>query len=94
MLFYGLANGISSPAQSSLLAQSAPGEMRGGIVSADGVLANLAKFVGPPIAGLILMASDLMTVFRILSTIALLWVLVVLVLKARGYLEPAPTVVR
>ena len=90
MLFYGLANGLISPAQSSLLVQSAPGKLRGGLVSADRLFQNLAKSASPLIAGLILMASNVQTVFRSLGAIALVWVVVVVVLQTRGYLQPAP----
>ena len=52
MLFFGLANGIISPLQKSLLTQSAPGNLRGGVVSADRVLQNFSKTISPLISGL------------------------------------------
>lgn len=89
MLIFGLANGVISPTQKSLLTQSAPGKLRGGVVSADRVLQNISKTISPPIAGLILVLSNVEVVFRTLSAIALVWVVGMLVLQIRGYLQPA-----
>ena len=89
MLIFGLANGVISPIQKSLLTQSAPGELRGGVVSADRVLQNISKTISPLIAGLILALSNVEVVFRALGAIALVWVLSVLVLQMRGHLQPA-----
>ena len=90
MLVFGLANGIISPTQKSLLTQSAPGELRGGIVSADRLLQSLSKTVSPPIAGLILTLSNLETVFLALAAIVLVWVSGAWLLRMRGYLKAAP----
>jgi len=35
LFFYGLANGVISPMQKSLLTQNAPAELRGSIISFD-----------------------------------------------------------
>jgi len=88
MLFFGLANGIISPSHKSLLTQSAPGKLRGGVVSADRVLQNICKTVSPLIAGLILSLSKVEMVFPILGAIALVWVISVFVLNIWGYLQP------
>jgi sugar phosphate permease len=89
MFCFGLADGVISPVQKSLLTQSAPGGLRGGVVSVDRVLQSICKTVSPLIAGLILAASNVETVFLILGAIALVWVLGVLILQMRGYLRPA-----
>jgi MFS family permease len=89
MLLFGVANGVISPTQKSLLTQSAPRELRGGVVAGDRITQNLAKTVAPPIAGLILTASSIPTMFRVLGVIALAWVALVLVLQIRGVLRPA-----
>ena len=89
MFIFGLANGIISPTQHSLLAQSALGEVRGGVVSADRVLQNISKTVSPPIAGAILALSNVGGVFLTLGAVALVWVVSVLFLQMQGRLRPA-----
>ncbi len=91
MFCFGLADGIISPIQKSLLTQSAPGSLRGGVVSVDRVLQSICKTVSPLISGLILAVSNVEMVFLILGAIALVWVLSVLMLQMRGYLHPAQT---
>ncbi|MFC1815207.1 MFS transporter, partial [Thermodesulfobacteriota bacterium] len=91
MLFFGLANGIISPSHKSLLTQSAPGKLRGGVVSVDRVLQNIGKTVAPLLAGLTLSLSSVETVFRILGAIALVWVIGALALNAWGYLQQDKT---
>ena len=88
MFFFGLANGVISPSHKSLLTQSAPGKLRGGVVSVDRVLQNICKTVSPLIAGLILSLSTVETVFIVLGAIALVWVISVLVLHTWGFLQP------
>src|SRR5262249_19011964 len=43
LFFYGLANGVISPMQKSLLTQNAPAELRGGIVSFDRLIQQVSK---------------------------------------------------
>ena len=86
----GLANGVISPMQKSLLTQSAPGKLRGGMVSADRILMNISKTISPLFAGLVLGLSNVEGVFRTLGAIALIWVVSVVVLLMRGYLRPPP----
>lgn len=88
MLFFGLANGIISPSHKSLLTQSAPGKLRGGVVSVDRVLQNICKTVSPLIAGFILYLSKVEMIFPVLGAITLVWVIGVLVLHIWGYLRP------
>lgn len=92
MFIFGLANGIISPMHKSLLTQSATKELRGGVVSADHVLQNISQAVSPAIAGLILAISNVETVFRTLSAIAFIWVVIVLVLQRQSYLRPVPMI--
>lgn len=88
MLFFGLANGVISPSHKSLPTQSAPGKLRGGVVSVDRVLQNMCKTVSPLIAGVILSLSKVDMVFIVLAAMALVWVIIVLVLHAGGHLQP------
>ena len=87
MFFFGLANGIISPSHKSLLTQSAPVKLRGGVVSADRALQNIGKTVSPLIAGLIMSLRSTEIVFYVLGAIALVWVTSVMVLHAGGYLQ-------
>jgi len=89
MLVFGLANGVISPTHKSLLTQSAPGKLRGGVVSADRVIQNISKTVSPPIAGLVFGLSNVQGVFLVLAAVALVWVLSVLVLQMQGRLQIA-----
>ena len=89
MLVFGLANGVISPTHKSLLTQSAPGQLRGGVVSADRVIQNISKTVSPPIAGLVFGLSNVQGVFLVLAAVALVWVLSVLVLQMQGRLQIA-----
>jgi MFS transporter, ACDE family, multidrug resistance protein len=91
MFIFGLANGLISPLHKSLLTQSAPGKLRGGVVSTDRVLENTCQTLSPIIAGLILALSNVEMVFYTLGILALIWVVVVLGLRRRGYLQPTQT---
>jgi ACDE family multidrug resistance protein len=86
MLAFGLANGVISPAQKSLLTQSVPGQLRGGFVAADRISQNTAKSIAPPIAGAIVVAASIETMFQIMALIALSWAIGVAVLELRGKL--------
>jgi MFS transporter, ACDE family, multidrug resistance protein len=85
LFFFGLANGVISPIQKSLLTQSAPGELRGGLVSVDRVLQTIAKTVAPPIAGVILTVGSIQIVFFTLGAIVLAWVISASFLQMRGF---------
>lgn len=91
MFIFGLANGIISPLHKSLLTQSAPGKLRGGVVSTDRVLENTCQTISPIIAGLILALSNVEMVFYTLGILSLIWVVAVLGLQRQGYLQPTQT---
>jgi ACDE family multidrug resistance protein len=86
MFIFGLANGVISPLHKSLLTQSAPGTLRGGVVSADRVLENTCQTLAPLVAGLILSVSNVEMVFYTLGVVSLIWVVIVVALRMRGYL--------
>jgi predicted MFS family arabinose efflux permease len=67
LFFYGLANGVISPMQKSLLTQNAPAELRGGIVSFDRLIQQLSKTTSTAIVGLLLLSTELPTIFWILG---------------------------
>ena len=85
LFFYGLANGVISPMQKSLLTQNAPAELRGGIVSVDRLIQQVSKTLSTTIVGIMLVAADLPTIFWLLGILSLLSV----VLMA-AILRPAP----
>jgi predicted MFS family arabinose efflux permease len=71
LFFYGLANGVISPMQKSLLTQNAPAELRGGIVSFDRLIQQVSKTTSTSIVGLLLIATDLPTIFWFLGILSL-----------------------
>ncbi|MDA1035822.1 MAG: hypothetical protein O3B65_02940 [Chloroflexi bacterium] len=81
------ANGLISPAQKSLLTQSVSGSLRGGFVAADRISQNTAKSIAPLIAGFIVVAWSIETMFQVMAFVAFAWCAVVIVLQLRGVLE-------
>ena len=70
LFFYGLANGVISPMQKSLLTQNAPTELRGGIVSFDRLIQQVSKTTSTSIVGLLLVAAELPTIFLFLGILS------------------------
>jgi MFS transporter, ACDE family, multidrug resistance protein len=70
LFFYGLANGVISPMQKSLLTQNAPAELRGGIVSLDRLIQQVSKTTSTSIVGLLLVSSSLSTIFWFLGILS------------------------
>jgi MFS family permease len=85
LFFYGLANGVISPMQKSLLTQNAPAELRGGIVSVDRLIQQVSKTLSTTVVGIMLVAADLPTIFWMLGALSLLSVALMAAL-----LRPAP----
>lgn len=70
LFFYGLANGVISPMQKSLLTQNAPAELRGGIVSFDRLIQQVSKTTSTSIVGLLLLSAELPTIFWLLGVLS------------------------
>jgi len=70
LFFYGLANGVISPMQKSLLTQNAPAELRGGIVSFDRLIQQVSKTTSTAIVGLLLVSTELPTIFWLLGILS------------------------
>ncbi|HWO43693.1 MAG TPA: MFS transporter [Candidatus Eisenbacteria bacterium] len=68
---YGLANGVISPMQKSLLTQNAPAELRGGIVSFDRLIQQVSKTASTSIVGILLISAELPTIFWFLGVLSL-----------------------
>jgi predicted MFS family arabinose efflux permease len=84
LFFYGLANGVISPMQKSLLTQNAPAELRGGIVSFDRLIQQVSKTTSTSIVGLLLVSAELPTIFWILGILSLISVGLMACLLPRG----------
>lgn len=84
LFFYGLANGVISPMQKSLLTQNAPAELRGGIVSVDRLIQQVSKTTSTSIVGLMLLTSSLSTIFWFLGVLSLVSVGLMAALLSRS----------
>jgi predicted MFS family arabinose efflux permease len=90
LFFYGLANGVISPMQKSLMTQNAPRELRGGIISVDRLLQQVSKTTSTSIVGMLLLATDLATIFWILGILSIVSVgLMVILLRPAISTVPA-----
>jgi MFS transporter, ACDE family, multidrug resistance protein len=72
LFFYGMANGVISPMQKSLLTQNAPTELRGGIISFDRLIQQVSKTTSTSIVGLLLVSANLSTLFWFLGILSFL----------------------
>jgi MFS family permease len=76
---FGLGNGLISPLQKSLLTRRTPPALRGGVVSVDRVIQQVAKSLAPSLMGLLILFANLEAVFwclcalSALGTLALVW---------------------
>jgi sugar phosphate permease len=84
LFFYGLANGVISPMQKSLLTQNAPAELRGGVVSVDRLIQQVSKTSATSIVGLLLVAVELPVIFWFMGILSLLSVALMAVLLPRA----------
>ena len=87
MLVFGLANGVISPVQKSLLTQAVPAELRGGYVSADRFAQNGAKSIAPLVAGLVVALAGIPVMFQAMAGVAGAWALGVILLERLGLLR-------
>ena len=87
MIVFGLANGLISPAQKSLLTQSVTGPLRGGFVAADRISQNTAKSIAPLVAGTLVVATSIETMFQVVGVVAIAWAVSVGALALTGSLR-------
>jgi predicted MFS family arabinose efflux permease len=71
LFVYGLGNGIISPLQKSVLTRNAPPNVRGGVIAFDRLGQQIAKSLGPGLAGALLLVADLSVVFWALGALSL-----------------------
>jgi predicted MFS family arabinose efflux permease len=85
LFFYGVANGVISPMQKSLLTQNAPAELRGGIISFDRLIQQVSKTVSTTVVGLLLVATTIANIFWMLGILSFISVaLMALLLPKRN----------
>jgi ACDE family multidrug resistance protein len=85
LFFYGVANGVISPMQKSLLTQNAPAELRGGIISFDRLIQQVSKTVSTTVVGLLLVATSIADIFWMLGILSIISVaLMALLLPKRN----------
>ncbi len=60
---FGLGNGLLSPLQKSLLTRNTQPSLRGGVISVDRVIQQIAKSLAPTLMGLLLLVAELEAVF-------------------------------
>ncbi|MBI2998378.1 MAG: MFS transporter [Deltaproteobacteria bacterium] len=94
LFFYGLANGVISPMQKSLLTQNAPTELRGGIVSFDRLIQQVSKTVSTTVVGLLLVAANLSTIFWLLGILSFVSVGLMAALLPNGHTTLKPSAVK
>jgi MFS family permease len=76
---FGLGNGLISPLQKSLLTRRTPPRLRGGVVSVDRVIQQIAKSLAPSLLGLLLLLASLEAVFwclcaaSVIGTVGMIW---------------------
>jgi predicted MFS family arabinose efflux permease len=76
---FGLGNGLISPLQKSLLTRRSQASLRGGVVSVDRVVQQVAKSLAPSLMGLLLLVAPLEAVFwslcavSAIGSLALVW---------------------
>jgi MFS family permease len=80
---FGLGNGLISPLQKSLLTRRTPSALRGGVISCDRVIQQIAKSIAPSLMGLLLIVAPLALVFWVLVGFALAGTLAVTALRTR-----------
>jgi len=94
LFIYGLGNGIISPCQKSLITQSAPAELRAGMVAADRIVQSTGKSIAPVFSSLILLTGNLPWIFASLGLVAFAGASGLAYLKRGGVLQPNSTAVR
>jgi predicted MFS family arabinose efflux permease len=72
MFLFGLGNGLISPLQKNLLTRRTPIALRGGVISVDRLIQQIAKSIAPALLGMLLVVAPLTAVFWSLAAFAAL----------------------
>jgi MFS family permease len=67
---FGLGNGLISPLQKSLLTRQTAPSLRGGVVSVDRVIQQVAKSLAPTLLGALLLVAQLEALFWVLCAMS------------------------
>ncbi|HET7681825.1 MAG TPA: MFS transporter [Xanthobacteraceae bacterium] len=67
---FGMAGGLLSPLQKSLLTRNTQPALRGGVISVDRVIQQVAKSLAPAAMGLLLLVAELEVVFWCLAALS------------------------
>lgn len=88
---FGLGNGLLSPLQKSLLTRNTQPALRGGVISVDRVIQQIAKSLAPTLMGLLLLVAELEVVFWSLCAVGVAGALLLLLadVKHRGRAGPS-----
>lgn len=70
VFIFGMANGLISPLQKSLLTRNTKPGLRGGVISVDRVVQQVSKSLAPVVMGLLLLVAELEAVFWLLVVIS------------------------
>lgn len=92
LVCYGLANGIISPMQKSLLTQNAPIELRGGVVSLDRLSQQISKTLAVTVIGLLLAITAIGNLFWLLGVLAFVGVGLMATFVQRSSADLAPNI--
>jgi predicted MFS family arabinose efflux permease len=90
LFVYGLGNGLISPLQKGLLTRNAPEAVRGGVISLDRVLQQIAKSAAPAAMGALLVLADVTAVFWVLGGLSLVSVVLAAVVLPTWARRPRP----
>jgi ACDE family multidrug resistance protein len=80
---FGLGNGLISPLQKSLLTRHTPSSLRGGVISLDRVIQQVAKSLAPSLMGFLVLVASLDAVFWCLCALSTLGMLALVVVTTR-----------
>jgi MFS family permease len=78
---FGLGNGLISPLQKNLLTRRTPAALRGGVISVDRLVQQIAKSLAPALMGLLLVVAPLESVFWTLAALSMAGVVMALRLE-------------
>jgi predicted MFS family arabinose efflux permease len=78
VFIFGMGGGLMSPLQKSLLTRNTQPALRGGVISVDRVIQQIAKSISPALMGLLLLIAELEAVFWCLAVVGLVGVAVML----------------
>lgn len=77
VFIFGMANGLISPLQKSLMTRNTQPALRGGVISVDRVIQQTAKSLAPALMGLLLLVAELEMVFWCLAVFSVAGVAIV-----------------